>query len=94
VWQLGRHILAVVDVITDWPVWKPYLTGDSLFLPYPGMYVSLTTGALTHPLVLVQPDRFLAGHLLDKYTAIHGHSDVRLLAAAGTEGTARPQVAA
>jgi hypothetical protein len=86
VWQLGRHILVVADVVAGWPLWKPHLTGDALFLPYPGMYVPLALQALTHPLVLVQPDPFLAGHILDKYTAVHGHTEIRRLTDAQVAG--------
>lgn len=79
VWRLGRHVLAVADVICDWGIWKPYLTGAALFMPYPGMYVPLAEVAATTPLVLVQPDTYLAGHLLDKYAAVHGGQGIRLL---------------
>lgn len=74
-YRLGRHVLCVVDLMADWSVWVPYLEAagdDALFIPYPGPYIPLAERALRKPLVMVQPDSFIAGHLLDKWAAVHG----------------------
>jgi ParB-like chromosome segregation protein Spo0J len=78
VWQLGeRHRLVVADLLRGWVAWAPLLVDDVVFLPYPGPYVALSEGAAKHPLLLVQPDVYVAGHILDKYAAIHGDAEVR-----------------
>ncbi len=73
VWHLGEHILICADVMRDWAVWSPYLAGESdLFIPYPGPFVPLSNVTESNRLVMVQPDTYIAGHMLDRYTEIHG----------------------
>ena len=73
VWQLGkRHWLVVVRVMSGWGAWRELLTGDALFVPYPGVFAALSRKALEVPLVLVQPDVYIAAHVLDKYEEING----------------------
>lgn len=80
VWQLGnRHLLVVASVHTDHPLWRPYLGPDTVFLPYPGPYVALSTKADDRPLLLVHPDPYMAGHVLDKYTGVHGKAAAVLI---------------
>lgn len=70
VFRIGeRHVLVVADVMNGWRSWKPFLEGESIFVPYPGPYAALSERAELSPMVLVQPDPFLAGHLLDKFAA-------------------------
>lgn len=81
IWTLGKkHTLLCVHVFKDWPLWAPYLRGEqTLFLPFPGPMVALSDKGESHTLVLVQPDPYIAGHLLDRYADIHGESSVRKL---------------
>lgn len=73
VWRLGeRHHLVVADVMAAWPLWSPLLVDGSLFVPYPGPYAPLALKADDFRLVLVQPDTYMAGHILDKYEAVRG----------------------
>lgn len=76
VYRIGTHVLVVADVMTGWPLWAPLLAGDALFVPYPGPYAALTKRAAARALVLVQPDPYLAGHLLDKYESVRGAGSV------------------
>lgn len=72
-WLLGdRHHLAVADVMAAWPLWAPLLADGSLFVPYPGPYAPLALKADEFALVMVQPDTYIAGHILDKYEAVRG----------------------
>lgn len=69
-WQLGQHVLYIGSVHRDWPAWSPYLTPGTVFAPYPTpMLPVLFTEA---PLLMVQPDPYLAGHVLDKWASRHG----------------------
>lgn len=63
----GRHTLVVADVMNGWATWAKFLTGECLFVPYPGPYAALSQRADNIAMVMVQPDPFLAGHLLDKF---------------------------
>jgi ParB/Sulfiredoxin domain len=72
-WTLGAHVLVVADVYTGWPLWAPYLAGDAVFLPYPTPLLPHSEN-LPGPLVLVQPETYLAGHLLDKWQDITGEA--------------------
>lgn len=79
IWRLGPHWLVIADLFTDWPVWSPLLTGDVVFLPYP---TPLTPHApYAAPLVMVQPETYLAGHLLDKWQDITGEKPAETPAA-------------
>lgn len=75
-----RHILIIADVVKDHQVWGPYLTICDLFCPYPGVFTPLTKAAKENRLLMVQPDAFLAGHLLDKYKSIYPEASIELLA--------------
>jgi hypothetical protein len=78
VWQLGKHVLLCVHVFKDWSIWNRYLTDETcLFLPFAGPLVPLSKKADEHTLVMVQPDTYIAGHVLDRYSEIHGEHSVR-----------------
>ena len=72
-----KHHLLCAGVISQWSQWKPLLTEDSLFCPYPGVFVPLGGRAATHKLVMVQPDVYIAGHILDRYCEVHGEDAVK-----------------
>ena len=77
VWEVGGHILVCIDVLTGWPLWAPYLEGDrTIFIPYAGPYALLTIKAEKYRMVLVQPDTYIAGHILDRYEEIHGADSI------------------
>lgn len=76
-WSVGPHLLICCSVMKDWGLWAPELEADSLFVPYPGPFVPLGSKAEHHRLVMVQPDTFLAGHLLDRYAEVNGEGEVR-----------------
>lgn len=72
VWQVGAHTLVVAGVYEGWPAWAPLLEPGDLLVPYPTPTLPLTERADSNRLVMVQPDVWLAGHLLDKYAAVRG----------------------
>ena len=74
IWKLNdRHALICVSVIKEWATWSPYLDGDNVwFCPHPGPMVPLADEAERTTLVMVQPDKYIAGHILDRYEDIHG----------------------
>lgn len=77
VWKLGVHILVIADVMTQWNKWIKYLEQGLLLVPYPGPYVALTKKLTDCPSVMVQPNLYLAGHILDKYALVHGEDQIR-----------------
>jgi hypothetical protein len=73
IYQLGEHVLVVAHPMRDWPSFTPYLTdANCRLLTYPGPYAPLSEMAAQARLVMVQPDVYLAGHLLDRFTDVHG----------------------
>lgn len=74
VYDLGHHVLVCADVHNEWQAYVPLLVEGVAFAPYPTPMVPLsyTDG----PLVMVQPDPYLAGHVLDKYASRHGDKAV------------------
>ncbi len=80
VWSLGKHFLICAHVFKDWTIWTQYLKDDTcLFLPFAGPLVPLSKKADSHTLVMVQPDTYIAGHVLDRYAEIHGASSVKMV---------------
>lgn len=78
--RLGRHWLHVESVYTGWSRYSRHLVGDAMLVPYPTPTVPLAERAQRVPLVLVQPDPYLAGHLVDKYVSVFGADDVEVVA--------------
>ncbi len=77
VWALDNHFLICAHVFRDWSLWTRYLKGEnSLFLPFAGPLCALSQNADTHILVLVQPDPYIAGHVVDRYAEVHGQQSV------------------
>lgn len=78
IWQLGEHTLVVIDPVSGWSRYVPYLrdVARDLLCVYPGPIVALTKRADRMRLVLVQPDPYIAGHVLDRYEDVHGAGSV------------------
>lgn len=76
VWRVGNHVLVVAEVLTEWQKWQKFLEGDVIFAPYPGPFVPLSIRAESTRLVMVQPDTYIAGHLLDQYELVKGVGSV------------------
>jgi hypothetical protein len=85
VWRLGHHVLVVLDVMDDWKEWVLWLErhaqagGEIAFIPYPGPFVPLSKVAATVRMVMVQPDKYVAGHILDQYENVNGKKSVEQL---------------
>jgi hypothetical protein len=83
IWKVGPHLLFICSVMTDWEVWSKYLNDEKVvFCPYPGPFVPLGEKAEDHVLVMVQPDRYVAGHLLDRYAEVKGEAAIKKAGAA------------
>jgi hypothetical protein len=77
VYEIGRHFLIIADVMKDWKKYVHYLTDDVLFLPYPGPYIALSFKLDKQKTIMVQPNVYLAGHIIDKYIAVRGADSVK-----------------
>jgi hypothetical protein len=72
-WVLGeKHHLICASVISDWKRWSKLLSEGSLFCAYPGVFVPFSEKASHHALVMVQPDPYIAGHILDRFEECGG----------------------
>lgn len=69
VWTMGRHTLVVAKLSEEHRLWSEFLIEGTVFAPYPEPYLSTTDNALVSPYLFVQPNKYLAGHLLDKHTS-------------------------
>jgi hypothetical protein len=77
VWYLGQHVLICADVLSEWQQWIDFLEGDNtLFAPYPGAFVPLSERAEWVKIVMVQPDKYIAAHILDRYSEAKGEANV------------------
>lgn len=77
VYEVGHHILVIADVMKDWKDYVEYLKHDILFLPYPGPFIAVSSKLETQVALFVQPNIYLAGHLLDKYASIYGKGGIK-----------------
>jgi hypothetical protein len=81
-WLLSdRHHLICVGIMREWAAWQPFLKPGVLFCPYPGVFVPFGERAKDHTLLMVQPDTYIAGHILDRYAEVHGEPAVQKVAA-------------
>ena len=72
VYQLGRHVLICACPLTEWAQWKDLLKDESdVFAPYPGIFLPFAERASDRRLVMVQPDAYIAGHIIDKWNAVY-----------------------
>jgi hypothetical protein len=65
--ELGKHLLVIADPVKEPGVWLPYLKPEDLFCPYPGPWAANTRIAEDRRMILVQPDRMLAGYLIARF---------------------------
>ena len=75
-WRCGNHVLWCADVMTEWHLWSGDLNEGTIFVPYPGPFIPFTEVAKTKRLLMVQPEPFLAGHLLSRFAEVHGFHTV------------------
>ena len=82
VWKLGKHILVCAEVLTGWPLWKDHLDQEGVvFAPYPGPLVPFTLRADKVPkVVMVQPDTYICGHIIDRFKEVCGDAKVKRIA--------------
>ena len=82
VWRLDHHVLVVTSVITGWPLWTRYLSPGCVFLPHPSPHAPISDRAQSLALVMVQPEHYIAGHLLDKWASVRSEPVLELAGAA------------
>lgn len=76
-WHLGEHLLVVADLLSEHHLWRDELDDGVVFCPYPGPMVTVASALRGRRLLLVQPDRYLAGHILDMHASLFGAEEVR-----------------
>jgi hypothetical protein len=74
-WNVGEHLLVVAKLHDEHELWSGDLEGR-WFAPYPEPYFTLSDRARETPMLLVQPNPYLAGHLLDKHASAFGDASV------------------
>jgi hypothetical protein len=74
----GKHYLIVADLHREHALWRSYLDkkDDAVFLPYPEPMITLSPGGAAYTMVMVQPNTYLAGHLLDRHVDVKGEGSV------------------
>lgn len=92
-WSVGQHKLVCRHIVHEWRDWFNHLVEaagatdnvPTLLITYPGPMVALSIRAQFVKLLMVQPDPWIAGHILDRYTDIHGEDSVSILEAASDD---------
>jgi hypothetical protein len=78
-WMLsGKHHLFVCSVASEWSRWQGVMAEGVLFCPFAGVFVPFSKKAADHVLVMVQPDPYIAGHMLDRYAEANGEASITL----------------
>lgn len=72
VWTLGRHTLVVAELETGHSLWAPLLVAQpsALFALFPTPMIALRDLDKVPPLIMLQPDAWLARHLLDTWRRV------------------------
>ena len=78
VYRLGKHRLVIAKLLDEHDQWRDLLPGR-VFVPYPEPYITASTLAGQSSLLLIQPNRYLAGCLLDKHVSMFGEDSLELL---------------
>lgn len=71
----GRHYLVIAKLAREHDRWSHLLEGR-VFAPYPDVYLALGKGPKAEEHLFVQPNLYLAGHLLDKWASVHGEDSI------------------
>jgi hypothetical protein len=79
VFSISRHLLVVADPITEVKVWQPLLRDAMLFFPFPGPFAAMVERASESSALLVQPDAWIAGHILDRWAEAYGKKQIKKL---------------
>lgn len=78
--QLGSHVLICVNPITGWKAFLPYLKADTdLFCPFAGVYTVLGKKAGYKRFVLVNPNSYICGHIVDRFKSAFPNEPVKKL---------------
>lgn len=72
-----RHKLVIADPVFEVRLWLPHIRDDMVFCPYAGPLIAVTNQYHKEPMLIVQPDPFIAGRILDHFKAIAGEAEVR-----------------
>lgn len=75
-WGVGGHTLFILNPVTDWLQYTAGMQPGDWLVLYPGPFLLFGEAAQTHRMVLVQPDPYIAGHLLTFYADAHGDDKV------------------
>jgi hypothetical protein len=71
VWSMGHHTVVVASVHLEWARWMPMLTEGMVFAPYPSLMLPYVDKAVATPMLMVQPDPYIAGWLLTKWNRLN-----------------------
>lgn len=74
----GRHLLVVAKLAREHHLWSHLLEGR-VFAPYPDVYYLLGDTPKEEEHLFVQPNIYLAGHMLDKWASVHGKETIKLI---------------
>jgi hypothetical protein len=75
----GRHILSVDHVIDPPHRWVELLIDNRIFVPWPDVLAADVFHHTAPSSVMVQPDTYIAGTILDYYVARYGQDSVEVL---------------
>ncbi len=76
----GRHLLVIDEVILPPQLWTRHLASkDRSFVPWPDVLAADLFHHTAPPVLMVQPDHYIAGLILNYYLARHGQEAIKEL---------------
>lgn len=72
-----RHYLLVEAIVEPPQSWKYLLVDNRVFIPWPDVFSADIFHTSSPPVVMVQPDRYIAGVILNYYVHKYGSDAVR-----------------
>jgi len=73
------HHLVINNIVDPPHKWKELLIDNRVFIPWPDLMAADLYNHTSYPVVMVQPDRYIAGLILNYYIARHGAESIELL---------------
>lgn len=76
-WQVGPHLLFCCDPFTEWREYMAFLKEDTdLFCPFAGVFSALGTRSGYKRFIMVQPNTYICGHIIESYAKAEGKNRV------------------
>lgn len=76
IWQMGHHTVVVFSLHKEWASWVKLLKPGMMLAPYPSLLLPYMDVATETPMLMVQPDPYIAGWMMTKWNRLNPDNQV------------------